>query len=302
MKQKSPHEVIVNERKRHAMKMEEIYDEYGITRVIELINEIESKMEKTGEMNKEFREELIPLFCEMTEGERTTIKKRFTLRENKLYKYSSSNTIKPREFITKSGRGKYIMKDKKKVTEEHKPNPFYYLLNNISDYGISNKTGNKLEQLIRDIKKNRKELKSPLRAFKPPVPNEYGHKVGETISFDGGNIYSGTSAVIEQTEDLDLLYVFKRAHKQRNHRVLFFEDSVVDNGEILIDGNDFVFGINQENIEHEKLFLEDEERIRSSINLLEKSLSYVEHIMETHEALLDSIEKKFAAERVSRDL
>lgn len=302
MKQTTPYEEIINEEHRHAIRMKNMYEKYGVKKVVDLIDEIKLKMEKIEKMNKKFRENLFPLLCEMTDGDRTTIAKKFTLREDSLYKYSSSNTIKPINFIRYSNKGRYLDKCKRGRVKNRNPNPYDYVSRNISDYGIANGTGEKLETFVKMIDKYREELIAPVNGFKTLISSDYAYKIKESTVIEDKKVYSGSSAAVLETNDLDLVHIFKRTYKDRNLKIMFFEELEVENNEVLIDEDNFVFGVDEETAKCEKYLLQDEDRIGKTVEILENSLHYVDYISEIHEELLDDMDDRFAVERISREI
>jgi hypothetical protein len=288
----SPLEKIKAERDRHGRKMEEIKEEFGIMRLEDLIISVRDDMEEAVEVNEEFRDNLFPLLCEMTEGDRVTISKEFTLKEGQLYHYSSSKTVSAKEFIYDCVYKKFIGD-----VDDMRPNPYAYLRDNISEYGVSPGTGDRLEEFLCEMSDSREYLVG--------ASKEFIRNFGDFLEIEGdfvSGVHGGRNVAIGRSGSVNCVCSARNIYNPSysNFKFVFLDGVEVDGGVVQYDSCNYVFDFVKP-MEGDDL-IDSEDRIRAAISALEQVQVYVNEILGENRRMLDMMDSKFAPEKVKKEL
>lgn len=313
MMSKTPYERLRDERedfkqkkKEYERNIEKIYEENGITEIVNLIDKIKKSLHKSDEISSEIEYYLIPLLCEMTEGPKTKIKNKFLLEDGKLYRNRDNlhNTVITSSFfIRKSGAGPTINPGPSPTNE--KQNPFYHIRENIYEKSIKERTGEKLEILLEKIKNNRKEITTVIEDYEMRYDSKINNEqvIGRTICIEGESIETNDVAIVSTTKNMSIVCVPKLISNNSHLKIMFFETpSDMYDDRVYLSKEDFIFGIDENTAKKKKQLLHYPYRIEKTTEILQKTLDYVENLEDKNQEVLDKIKNDFTAEKIAKDL
>lgn len=258
-----------------------------VNKTTNLYNENRELVKKIYEVNHNLKKEIYPLMYEITEDDKITFSRNFTLKEEGLYKYKTTQRISKDYFFRYSGKGRKL---------RNKPNPFYYVKKQLPNHAINDRAEEKIKQLFEIIEKHNNEISKHVYDFR----KRGGYQIN-TNGFSIINLYRA-GAFTREMQDRYIVHIPKILKKD-NPSVLIFDDLSI--------GEDDTLYLRDSNLEYflEPDTFEGKEEINEYSNILKDILEIfkttnleLESILKGNRKILSFINEEFARIRVANEI
>lgn len=202
-KKMSP-EKVDEEIKRHESRIQEIAEESGVAHIKVKVDSLVGKKKSAEESFENIKSNFYEFLCEATEGERTTIRKYYTLRDDSLYEYSSENEVSFRTLYrnlnTHGDNEKY-----KSYSGRDGVSPFNNVHLGLRDKAVDDMASEQIDNIFDTLSDNRQELK----AIDGNFTQVHGENFVKVETYNGCPISSYRYVYVLEWEDYVLAYSLK---------------------------------------------------------------------------------------------